>query len=120
MAEEVPGTAPAVVAHPDHIAAARAALAATFAARDRLTVPEPLAEGLPPHGIEEVSIAGGRSADVWVDIGPLLERKKQALRLHRSPITEEFLAVVEAIARDTAARPSPRPAFAECFRLVRL
>jgi LmbE family N-acetylglucosaminyl deacetylase len=108
------------IQHPDHLAAAQAALAATYAARDRLTFPELLAEGLDPHGVEEVYICGAQNADVFVDIGPVLERKKDALRLHRSQISEEFLTVMETFARDMAAgAPEPRPRYAESFRLVR-
>ncbi|MFN8559849.1 MAG: PIG-L family deacetylase, partial [Dehalococcoidia bacterium] len=44
------------IQHPDHLATAQAALAATFAARDRLTFPELLAEGLTPHGVAEVYV----------------------------------------------------------------
>lgn len=109
------------IQHPDHIATAQAALAATYAARDRLTMPELLAEGLEPHGVSEVYISGGQDPDVWVDITPVMERKKQALRLHASQVSEAFLQVVEGYARETAAlAPEPRPLFAESFRLVRL
>jgi LmbE family N-acetylglucosaminyl deacetylase len=111
---------PRYIQHPDHIAAAQAALAATYAARDRLTMPELLAEGLEPHGVAEVWIHSGRSPDTFVDITPVMERKRQALRLHRSQIEEGFLAIMEGIARDTAARaPSPRPEFAESYAVVR-
>ena len=109
------------IQHPDHIAAAQAALAATFAARDRLTMPELLAEGLEPHGVAEVWVETGRDPDIFVDITPVMERKKQALRQHASQIEEGFLAIMEAIARETAARaPEPQPQFAESYRVVRL
>jgi LmbE family N-acetylglucosaminyl deacetylase len=109
------------IQHPDHLATAQAALAATYAARDRLTMPELLAEGLEPHGVSEVYISGGADPDVWVDITPVLERKKQALRLHTSQVREEFLQLMEGFARETAAlAPEPQPQFAESFRLVRL
>jgi LmbE family N-acetylglucosaminyl deacetylase len=111
---------PFYIQHPDHLAAAQAALAATYAARDRLTMPELLAEGLEPHGIAEVWIYSGRAPDTFVDITPAIEKKKQALRIHRSQIEEGFLAIMEGIARDTAARaPEPRPAFAESYMVVR-
>jgi LmbE family N-acetylglucosaminyl deacetylase len=109
------------IQHPDHLAVAQAALAATYPARDRLTFPELLDEGLEPHGVAEVYVYGAADADLWVDIGPLLERKKQALRLHRSQISEEFLAVMEGIARQTAAgAPEPRPEHAESFKVIKL
>ena len=109
------------IQHPDHLATAQAALAATYVARDRLTMPELLAEGLEPHGVSEVWIETSREPDTFVDIAPAMERKKQALRLHRSQISEEFLTIMETIAREAAARaPEPQPAFAESFRVVRL
>ena len=109
------------IQHPDHVATAQAALAATYAARDRLTMPELLAEGLEPHGVAEVYISGGAGADIWVDITSVMERKKQALRLHTSQLRDGFLQVMEGIAHETAAlAPEPRPRFAESFRLVRL
>jgi LmbE family N-acetylglucosaminyl deacetylase len=109
------------IQHPDHIAAAQAALAATYPARDRMTMPELLAEGHEPHGVSEVYIQTSRDPNLFVDITPAMDRKKQALRLHASQIEEGFLAVMESIARDVAARaPEPRPEFAESFRVVRL
>ena len=47
------------VGHPDHYAAGEAAISAIFpAARDRLTFPELLAEGLEPHNVAEVMVMG--------------------------------------------------------------
>ena len=84
-------------------------------------MPELLAEGLEPHGVAEVWVQTGRAPEVWVDIGSVIKRKKQALRLHASQISEEFLAIMEGIARETAAgAPEPRPLFAESFRVVHL
>jgi LmbE family N-acetylglucosaminyl deacetylase len=112
---------PYYIQHPDHIAVAQAALAATFAARDRLTMPELLDDGLEPHGVAEVWIQTGRDADTFVDITPVIEKKKQALRLHASQVEESFLSIMEGLARETAGRaPEPKPEFAESFRLVRL
>lgn len=109
------------IQHPDHIATAQAALAATYPARDRLTMPELLAEGLEPHGVAEVYVQTSREPSLFVDITPVMERKRQALRLHASQIEEGFLAIMESIARETAARaPEPRPEFAESYRVVRL
>jgi LmbE family N-acetylglucosaminyl deacetylase len=108
------------IQHPDHLATAQAALAATFAARDRMTMPELLAEGLEPHGVAEVYIQTSRDPDLFLDITSAIEKKKEALRLHASQIEEGFLEIMEAIARETAAAaPEPRPALAESFRVVR-
>jgi LmbE family N-acetylglucosaminyl deacetylase len=109
------------IQHPDHLATAQAALAATFTARDRMTMPELLAEGLEPHGVSEVYIETSRDPDLYVDISSVIETKKQALRLHTSQVEEGFLRIMESIARQTAAAaPEPRPALAESFRVVRL
>ena len=109
------------IQHPDHLAVAHATLAATYAARDRLTMPELLAEGLAPHAVAEVYINTGRDADTFVDITAVMERKKQALRLHASQVEEGFLVLMEAYAREAAlGAPEPQPEFAESFRLVRL
>ena len=44
--------------HPDHFAAGEAAMSAVFpTARDRLTFPELLQEGLEPHRVREVWVA---------------------------------------------------------------
>lgn len=109
------------IQHPDHLAVAQAALAATYAARDRLTMPELLAEGLEPHAVAEVYINAARDADLYIDVGPAMERKMGALRLHASQISDEFAQIAETYARDTATRaPEPKPEFAECFRVIRL
>ena len=109
------------IQHPDHIAAAQAALAATYPARDRMTMPELLAEGHEPHGVSEIYVQTSRDPNLFVDITPAMERKKQALRLHASQIEEGFLAVMESIAHGVAAQaPEPKPEFAESFRVVRL
>jgi LmbE family N-acetylglucosaminyl deacetylase len=108
------------IQHPDHIAAALAALAATYPARDRMTMPDLLAEGLEPHAVSEVYIQTSRDPDLFVDITPVMDRKRQALRLHVSQIEEAFLTIMESIARGAAARaPEPQPEFAESFRVIR-
>lgn len=107
--------------HPDHIAAAQATLAATYAARDRLTVPELLAKGLEPHAVHEVWIHDGGGADRFVDITTVLDRKTGALRIHASQISDAFVELAISRARATAERaPDPRPEYAEAFRVVQL
>jgi LmbE family N-acetylglucosaminyl deacetylase len=109
------------IQHPDHLAAAQATLAATYVARDRLTMPELLAEGLGPHAVREVYIGGAADADLWVDITTSIDRKLDALRVHRSQISEEFLSIAREFAREAArGAPEPRPEYAERFKVVRL
>ena len=82
--------------HPDHRAAADAALDAVFpSAGTRLIFPELLAEGLEPHEVRQVYIHGAERADTFVDIAGTLDVKLAALREHRSQMGEwdpkEFL-----------------------------
>ena len=87
--------------HPDHRAAADAALDAVFpSAGTRLIFPELLAEGLEPHEVRQVYIHGVRATDTYVDIAGTLDLKLAALREHRSQMGEwdpkEFLGGVGA------------------------
>lgn len=72
--------------HPDHRAAADATLAAIMpTANTRLAALELIDEGLEPHDVEEVYLAGPVAPDVWVALEPRhFERKLAALRLHAS------------------------------------
>jgi len=75
--------------HPDHRAAADAALDAVFpSAGTRLIFPELLAEGLEPHEVREVYIHGAERGDTFVDIGATMDVKLAALREHRSQMGE--------------------------------
>lgn len=82
--------------HPDHLACGEAALAAIYpCARDRLTFPELLKEGLDPHVVGEVFVVGTSSPDHWVDITKSIDRKVKALKAHDSQVggrpVEEFV-----------------------------
>ncbi len=102
--------------HPDHRAAGDAALDAVFpAARDRLTFPELLEEGLEPHKVKEVWMGATTSPNHWVDIEPVLEQKIAALRMHESQLSqfplEEFIPEMSR----GQAEGSPHT-FAESYR----
>jgi LmbE family N-acetylglucosaminyl deacetylase len=79
------------VSHPDHLAAGEAALSAIFpSARDRLTFPELLEEGLEPHKVREVWIAGGgENADNYVDVEAYMDTAVKALKAHVSQVDQE-------------------------------
>lgn len=78
------------VGHPDHFASGEAALSAVFpTARDRLTFPELLEEGLGPHRVREVWIMEHDNADMYVDVTDYIETSIAALKEHRSQVTEE-------------------------------
>lgn len=73
--------------HPDHMAAGEASLAAVFpTARDRLTFPELLNEGLEPHHVREVLVMGHPDPDRWVDVSEHMEVAIKALRQHKSQV----------------------------------
>ncbi len=75
--------------HPDHRATGDAAVDAIFpAARDRLTFPELLDEGLEPHKVKEIWLGASASPNHWVDIEPVLDQKIAALREHKSQLSE--------------------------------
>ncbi|PYM17724.1 MAG: PIG-L family deacetylase [Candidatus Rokuibacteriota bacterium] len=73
--------------HPDHRAAASAALDAVFPSAETGAIfPELLAEGLKPHKVKQVFIAGALDPDVFVDISRTLGAKVRALKAHRSQV----------------------------------
>lgn len=87
--------------HPDHIAMGEATLAAIFpSARDRLTFPELLLEGLQPHKASEVYLVSAEGADVWIDITGSFDKKLEALAAHVSQIGGDW--DVEAMVRQWA------------------
>ena len=76
--------------HPDHLAVGEATLSAIYpAARDRLTFPELLAEGLEPHKVEEVWIMESDNADQYVDVTPYMDTAVAALKEHQSQVSPE-------------------------------
>lgn len=113
---------PSFLNHPDHRAAACAALEAAWpTAGQRNLYPEMDAAGLPLHRPRRLYISGWQvpGADHWVDVGPTLETKLQALRCHESQMAGSdpgpFIrhwAAGNAQGRDME--------HAECFRVVTL
>ena len=103
--------------HPDHRAAADAALDAVFpSAETRGIFPELLTEGLPPHKVKEVFISGANPADTWIDIADTLEVKCAALKAHASQVGPGEW--VDAMLREWAVRDGKGAgvAYAEAYR----
>jgi LmbE family N-acetylglucosaminyl deacetylase len=103
--------------HPDHRAAASAALDAVFpSAETRAIFPELLAEGLEPHKVKQVLITGSLAPDVFVDVGRTLRTKCRALKAHASQVGKG--AWVDQLLEGWAARDGKRGGLrhAEAFK----
>ncbi len=110
--------------HPDHRAAGEATMAAIMPCSDtRLVFPELLKEGLEPHKIKELYLAGTQTPDRWVDIRETLELKIEALRQHKSQMgdwdpAEEMRQWARQNA-ETARKYGHDFEYAESFKYIR-
>ena len=107
--------------HRDHRTAGRVAMDAVFPyARDRMTYPELLDEGLEPHKVAELYLAGSDHSDTWIDISDTVDRKIAALRCHASQVGDgEWLE--ERVREAAAATGEPAGlALAEAFKRLEL
>jgi LmbE family N-acetylglucosaminyl deacetylase len=103
------------VNHSDHRTTGLIAVDAVYpAARDRLNVPEHIANGLEPHKVSEIYIWGSERANFQVDITPIIETKVAALRAHTSQFTEEFIQMIIGRWKDADGR------YVESFRRVQM
>ena len=106
--------------HPDHIAAGEAALAAVFpSARDRLTFPELLDEGLEPHKVREVWVMDHHEPDQFVDVTSYMDVAIKALKQHETQVNSED---VGTHMKQWRGRTGEKVGFqyAEAFLLVQL
>lgn len=108
--------------HPDHRAAGQAVLEALFpAARNHRMFPELLAEGLEPHRVDEVYVAGSTSSDTWIDITDFMDLKITALRAHVSQMGDwDPDGPVRDWNREDGKRHEPPVDYAEDFRYFKL
>ncbi|MBI4339397.1 MAG: PIG-L family deacetylase [Chloroflexi bacterium] len=103
------------IGHPDHFAAGEAALSAVFpAARDHLTFPDLLREGLEPHKVREVLIIGHDHPDKWIDVTDTMEVATQALLAHASQIGPEAAERIKEWRRQAGREVGV--AYAEAFK----
>lgn len=73
--------------HPDHRAAAQAALYAVFpSAESRLIFTDLLEAGYEPHKVKRLYLHGSEKSDTWVDITGTIEVKIAALKKHISQL----------------------------------
>ena len=106
--------------HPDHIAAGEAAMAAVFpTARDHLTFPELLEEGLEPHKVKEVWIIGHPEPDIWIDVGETIETSIRALLRHESQVSGDAETVGRFMKAGRRQRAEGRGMrYAEAFKRI--
>ena len=106
--------------HPDHMAAGEAAMAAVFpTARDHLTFPELLEEGLAPHKVREVWVIGHPSPDIWIDVTDTIDTSIEALLRHTSQLsgTDEQIAASMKRGRRERAKGTGKK-YAEAFKRI--
>jgi LmbE family N-acetylglucosaminyl deacetylase len=108
------------VHHPDHLAAGEATLAAVYpCARDRMTFPDLLDQGLEPHKVREVWIQGTSNPDHFVDITSTIDTKVQALQAHTSQVGNRDVA--EFVPERSRQIGEPRGmAYAEAFHRIEI
>lgn len=75
--------------HPDHRAAGEIALGALFpAAGNRMYHPELLDEGLEPHTVHHIYLAGSPQPNLWIDISDVFKTKIKAILCHKSQVRD--------------------------------
>ncbi|MBK9714040.1 MAG: PIG-L family deacetylase [Kouleothrix sp.] len=106
--------------HPDHRAAAEAAIYAVFpSAVTRPIFPELLDEGLEPHQVKEVYVSGeAASVNLYVDISTTIEQKIEALRCHKSQLDPGDGQWIRDWAAETGKAGGLQ--YAEAFRVMKL
>jgi LmbE family N-acetylglucosaminyl deacetylase len=111
---------PNYINHPDHRAAAQAALDAVFPAAGQPHVFEELAqEGFEAHKVRKVYATAWDNADLYVNISDTIELKLAALRVHKSQMKDWD---PEPRIKEWAAQRAKgkEMAYAESFRVVTL
>ena len=108
--------------HPDHRAAGQATLDAIYpSARDRMTFPELLAEGLEPHKVREVYVGGTDGANIWIDVTDYFDVKVAALKAHASQIGDWDVApMIREWSARTAQEHPGHGELAEGYRYLKL
>lgn len=106
--------------HPDHMAAGEAAMAAVFpTARDHLTFPDLLEQGLEPHNVSEVWVMGHPEPDTWIDVTESIDVSIDALLQHTSQLSgspEEIERFMKVGRRKRARGKGMR--YAETFKRI--
>ncbi len=109
--------------HPDHRAIGAAALESIFpTARDRLNfIEHERDEGLAPHKVTTVYIAGAAEPNLAVDVTDALETQIRALRAHKSQISDMDKMAEHIRQRSLDPQSPPEyPRHIERFRVIKL
>ena len=109
--------------HRDHRITGQVTLDAVFPyARDRLTYPDLLEEGLEPHKVREVLLWGTEDPNYISDITDTFDIKVAALRCHRSQIGDDLSPVMAERLRQRARELAEGEDFelAEAFHRVEI
>lgn len=105
--------------HPDHRAVGEAATYAVFPSSEtRPIFPDLLEEGLEPHKVNYLYYTLVNAVDLHVDISDVIERKQEALRCHKSQLTEEAVQMVTKW--NAEAGKAINAGYAESFRVLTL
>ncbi|GAC1327500.1 MAG: PIG-L family deacetylase [Mycobacteriales bacterium] len=109
--------------HPDHLAAGEATLCAVYPdARNPFAHAELLAEeGLPAWAVPETWLMGGVTADHYVDVTDVYDRKVAALRAHASqmPGVEDLDALLhDGLGEQAASAGLAAGQLAEAFQVM--
>lgn len=102
--------------HPDHRAAGQATLDAVFPlARDHLSFPKLLDEGLEPHSTPTVLLINFEKYNYSVDISTSIDKKMEALAAHKSQMSD--FEATQNMMREVAAEVGKQggKAYAESF-----
>lgn len=107
--------------HADHRAVGEVTIDAIFpAAGNRMYHPELLAEGLEPHSVTEVYLAGTEQPNRWVEISEVFETKIKAILCHASQIKEPEKLPERMRERSKAIDEYNREVFREGFKVLTL
>jgi LmbE family N-acetylglucosaminyl deacetylase len=109
--------------HPDHRAVAIATLEAIFpASQNHRYFPELLAEGYEPQRVREVWIGAMEgTANAYVDVTEVVEKKASALRSHKSQVIESSdLGWLLEWMEETGKKADPPVKYAESFKVMRI
>jgi len=108
--------------HPDHIAIGNAVLDAVYpTARDRFNFVELWRdEGLEPHKVRHVYLAGTHEPNIRTDITPFVEQKIRAIMCHQSQVKDPAALEKRILGNQDADYLEDKPRYTEQYRVLTL